>query len=173
MLRFQHHAQFFTATNLNWIKVLQNDHHKQILLEALKHRVDTQLLTIYGFVIMPNHFHAIWQIHDDIEREDFQRELLKFVSRSILNFMRMNDDSLINELNVKTTDRSYQVWERNSLSIDLYSESVFLQKLGYIHNNPVHPKWKLALVPEDYKYSSAKFYETGIDDFDLITHYKT
>jgi len=26
--------------------------------------------------------------------------------------------------------------------------------------------------PEDYKYSSAKFYETGIDEFGLLTHYK-
>jgi hypothetical protein len=25
--------------------------------------------------------------------------------------------------------------------------------------------------PEDYKYSSAKFYETGIDEFGLLTHY--
>ena len=40
MHRFQHHAQFFTATNLNWLHVLQNDYHKQILPEALKHRVD-------------------------------------------------------------------------------------------------------------------------------------
>jgi hypothetical protein len=26
--------------------------------------------------------------------------------------------------------------------------------------------------PEDYKYSSANFYETGIDEFGLLTHYK-
>ena len=48
MYRFQHHAQFFTATNLNWIHVLQNDYHKQILLEALKHRVDKNEVTIYS-----------------------------------------------------------------------------------------------------------------------------
>jgi putative transposase len=66
MYRFQHHAQFFTATNLNWLHALQNEFHKQILLEALKHRVDKNEVTIYAFVIMPNHFHAIWQIHDGI-----------------------------------------------------------------------------------------------------------
>ena len=76
MYRFQHHAQFFTATNLNWFHVLQNDYHKQILLEALKHRVDKNEVTIYAFVIMPNHFHAIWQIHDGFEGEDFQGNLL-------------------------------------------------------------------------------------------------
>ena len=45
MYRFQHHAQFFTGTNLNWLHVLQNDYHKQILLEALKHRVDKDEVT--------------------------------------------------------------------------------------------------------------------------------
>jgi putative transposase len=134
MYRFQHHAQFFTATNLSWLPLLENDHHKQILLEALKHRVDKNEVTIYAFVIMPNHFHAIWQIHDGIEKEDFQGTLLRFTARSILNFMKMDDNELIEHLHVKATDRNYQVWERNALSNDLFTEEVFLQKLNYIHN---------------------------------------
>jgi REP element-mobilizing transposase RayT len=172
MYRFQHHSQFFTATNLNWLRILENDYHKQILLEALKHRVEKKEVTIYAFVIMPNHFHAIWQIHDGIEKENFQGNLLKFTARSILKFMKMNDDKLLEQLNVKTADRNYQVWERNALSIDLFTEEVFLQKLNYIHNNPVQSKWRLAELPEEYKFSSAKFYETGIDDFNFLTHFR-
>ena len=129
MYRFQHHAQFFTAANLKGLHVLQNDYHKQILLEALKHRVDKNEVTIYAFVIMPNHFHAIWQMHDGFEREDFQGNLLKFTARSILKFMKMNGDKLLEQLFVKSKDRNYQIWERNSLSIDLFTEQVFLQKL--------------------------------------------
>ena len=34
--------------------------------------------------------------------------------------------------------------ERNALSVDLFAEKVFLQKLNYIHNNPVQQKWQLA-----------------------------
>ncbi len=116
--------------------------------------------------------HLIWQLHDDIVREDFQRDLLKFTARSILNFMRMNDDSMIHLLKVISSDRHYQVWERNSLSIDLYSEKIFLQKMNYIHNNPIQPKWKLSDLPENYPFSSAKFYETGVDEFSLLTHYR-
>ena len=45
------------------------------------------------------------------------------------------------------------------------------------HNNPVKHPGNLVQHPEDYKYSSAKFYETGVDDpiaigFGLLTHYK-
>ena len=49
-------------------------------------------------------------------------------------------------------------------------ELVF-QKLNYSHNNPLQDHWKLADSPENYKWSSAKFYETGIDEFGFLTHY--
>jgi hypothetical protein len=54
--------------------------------------------------------------------------------------------------------------ERNTLSIDIFSRDTFLQKLNYIHRNPVHERWGLSALPEDYQYSSALFYETGVDN---------
>ncbi|MDP4284346.1 MAG: hypothetical protein Q8891_07985 [Bacteroidota bacterium] len=39
-------------------------------------------------------------------------------------------------------------------------------------NNPIKDPWNLVVYPEDYKYSSAKFYETGMDKFGIIAHYK-
>ena len=172
MIRFDHHTQFTTITCLNWLPILQNDLHKQIIIEALKNRIDKQAVTIYAFVIMPNHMHLIWKLHDGIVRQDFQRDLLKFTARSILTFMKMNSDPLYEVLHEKAADRKRQVWERNSLSIDLYSEKFFLQKFNYLHNNPVHPKWRLSDLAENYRFSSARFYETGADEFDLLTHYR-
>ena len=151
--------------------VLQNDLHKQILVEAVKHRVLQQKLTVYAFVIMPNHFHAIWQLHDTVKKDHFQRDFLKFTARSILQFMRMNEDALLAKLKVADADREYQVWERNSLSKDVFSQKFFLQKFSYIHHNPVKGKWNLAAFPEQYYYSSANFYHSGIDPFGFLTHY--
>ncbi len=82
-----HPVEFFTATNLNWLHLLANEYHKQILVGALKHRTDSDQLTINAFVIMPNHFHTIRRVHDGIEREDFQRDLMKFTARSLIKFM--------------------------------------------------------------------------------------
>jgi putative transposase len=167
-----HPIEFFTATNLNWLPVLANDFHKQILMEAFRRRVGTNELTVYAFVIMPNHFHIIWQVHNSIDRSSFQRDLMKFTARSMLMFMRMNDDTMLEKLIVNAKDRKYQIWERNSLSIPLYTDKVFMQKLDYIHNNPLQEKWQLSKAPEEYLYSSAKFYENGSgDDFGLLTHY--
>ena len=173
MIRYEHLPQFITITNLNWQPVLQNDYHKQIIIESVERRVALEQVTVYGFVIMPNHLHFIWQLHDGIIRSEFQRDFLKFTSRSILNFMRMHDDLLLKALEVKAADRNFQVWERNSLSIDLFTDKVFLQKLDYVHNNPVQPKWNLAILPEEYEWSSAAFYETGINRFPFLTHYRS
>ncbi len=174
MYLHQHHTEFFTATNLNWLPVLQNDIHKDILIEALKRRVQNKDVVVNAFVIMPNHFHAIWQIQDGINKADFMRDFMKFTARSILKFMFMNDDSLLDSLQVKAADRKQQVWERNSLGIELYSEDVFMQKLDYIHNNPLQSKWGLCKFPEEYYYSSAKFYESGgiENSFDFLTHFR-
>ena len=52
-------------------------------------------------------------------------------------------------------DCTYQIWKREPLSIELFTEKGFLKKLIYNHQNPV----TAALVnnAEDYKYSSTKF----------------
>ncbi len=86
--------------------------------------------------------------------------------------MQMNDDSMLERLVVNAKDRKFQLWERNSLSIDLFTQKVLEQKLNYIHSNPLQYKWRLAKTPESYYYSSASFYETSNSDFDFLCHYK-
>ena len=49
-----------------------------------------------------------------------------------------NNPELLKEFEVFASDRKYQFWERNTLSIDIYSRNTFIQKLNYIHRNPVH-----------------------------------
>ncbi len=43
-----------------------------------------------------------------------------------------------------------------------------MQKLEYAHTNPVKGLWQLAKDDISYYYSSAKFYETGVDDFGFL-----
>ncbi len=45
----------------------------------------------------------------------------------------------------------------------------FGQKMEYIHYNPVTAG--LCTYPEQSKYLSAKFYESGIDEFGFIKHW--
>jgi REP element-mobilizing transposase RayT len=166
-----HHPQFFTATILEWKQLLLEDDFKDIIIDSLRFLKNEGSIVIYGFVIMPNHIHFLWHIQDGFKRENIQMRFLKFTAQKMkFRLIDTNDDRLAN-FKVNAFDRQYQFWERNALSVDLWSRPVFVQKLDYTHNNPMKVKWKLALSPEDYRYSSAKFYVKGVDEFGLLTHY--
>lgn len=94
---------------------------------------------------------------------------MKFTAQQIKSSLRKNNASFLEEFKVNKYDREYQLWKREPLSIELRSASVFDQKLNYIHYNPV--KAGLCVNPEDYYYSSAKFYHDGTDKFGILTHY--
>ncbi len=49
-----------------------------------------------------------------------------------------------------------------------HGDTVMLQKLNYIHRNPVVDRWQLAVNTSDCYFSSAKFYETGERDFSFL-----
>jgi len=80
---------------------------------------------------------------------------------------------VIEEYHVDAKDRNYQFWQRTPMVKETWSEKFFLQKLNYIHQNPCQPHWMLAALPEDYKWSSAMFYEKNIiEPYNWLTHYK-
>jgi putative transposase len=165
------YPQFFTATILEWKHLLKEDAYKDIILNSLLFLKKEGGIVVNGFVIMPNHTHLLWQIGEGFKRDNIQMRFLKFTAQQMKFRLTDTKDLRLSEFLVNAKDRKHQFWERNSLSIDLWTQTVFEQKLEYIHNNPVQDKWQLAKYPEDYKYSSANFYETGIDEFGLLTHY--
>jgi putative transposase len=170
-INFDYHPQFFTATILEWKHLLKPDEFKYIIIDSLLYLKNEESIIVYGFVIMPNHIHLIWQIQDGFKQDKIQLRFLKYTAQQMKFKLLQTDKFKLEQYRVNAKDREYQFWERNALSIDLWSEKVFEQKLNYIHDNPLQERWRLAEFPEDYKYSSAKFYMTGVDEFGLLTHY--
>jgi len=168
---FNQYPQFFTATILEWKHLLSNNTYKDIIISSLQFLVNDCRVIIYGFVIMPNHIHLVWQIKDKHQKARVQQSFLKYTAQQIKLTMLTEGNRELENYKVKASDRQYQFWERNPLSIDLWSRPVFLQKLNYIHNNPTQPNWKLYEYPKEYKYSSSKFYEKGINEFGILSHY--
>ncbi|HEX5171609.1 MAG TPA: transposase [Cyclobacteriaceae bacterium] len=162
------YAEFTTVTCLEWKPVLEDNRFKDIITNSMSFLRKDNRAIIYGFAIMSNHFHMIWQILGDYKREDVQRDFLKYTGQQILKVLRNENSSLQNELLVNVKDRKRQVWERNSLGIPLWSTEVIWQKLDYIHDNPV--KAGLCEYAEDYHYSSAEFYRNGTKHWDFLTH---
>lgn len=48
---------------------------------------------------------------------------------------------------------------------------MIIEKLNYIHNNPISKKWKLVENAIDYEHSSAQFYESESKGAFKVTHY--
>src|SRR5476651_1564001 len=166
-MNFDYHPQFFTATILEWKHLLTPDSFKDIIVNSLLFLKNEKSIVIYGFVIMPNHIHLIWQIQDGFKRDKVQMRFLKYTAQQMKFKLLQTDKFKLEQYRVNAKDREYQFWERNALSVDLWSQKVFEQKLNYIHDNPLQERWQLAEFPEDYKYSSARFYMTGVDEFGL------
>ena len=162
------YAHFFTATNLEWKKLLLPDKRKDVIIESMKFIVEDKRVIIYGFVIMPNHIHVIWQMQAGKKRDAVQRDFLKHTAQEIKNDMLVSYREELKDYLVNAKDRKYQFWERSALSVEIWSEKVFLQKLKYMHENPVRAG--LCSHPLQYKYSSAYFYHTGIDNWGFLTH---
>ena len=72
------YPQFFTATNLEWKKLLAPDKYKDIIIKSLRFLVQDNRVIINAFVIMPNHLHLIWQMKNEYKPDAVQRDFLKF-----------------------------------------------------------------------------------------------
>ena len=162
------YPHYFTATNLEWKRLLTKEKYKAIIIESMRFLVTDKRVIIYGFVIMDNHIHIIWHLQPNRRREAVQRDFLKYTAQQIKKDMLINHLEKLASFVVNAKDRKYQFWERNPLSVELWSEKVLLQKLKYMHENPVRAG--MCRYPEEYKYSSALFYRTGIDNRGFLTH---
>lgn len=116
---------------------------------------------------MNNHIHIIWQIQPPHKRKSVQRDFLKYTAQKIIADLDKQHPEVLQHFKVDEKDRKYRIWQRNSLSTDLFTHAVFMQKLEYIHYNPV----KAGTVPEEYPFSSAAFYERNKTDYSFLKHY--
>jgi putative transposase len=79
-----------------------------------------------------------------------------------------SDTEALEKYAVTAPNKKYEFWQRDSLAIHLYSRKVMLQKLNYIHLNPLSGRWHLVSDPSDYYYSSARYYEMNENVFAFL-----
>jgi len=161
---------FFTATIHNWSPLLNEDSFKEIIISSLNFLKAKELIRVYGFVIMPNHIHLIWELLEMNGKESPHTSFLKFTGHQFLKKLRKANLKILEEFKVDLVNKNHCFWQRDSLPIEVYSPKVIFQKLQYLHANPCRGKWMLANSPIDYVFSSFEFYETGRDQFGFLTH---
>ncbi len=169
MLFSEYYPDYFTATILEWKHLLKQDKYKDIIVSSLEFLVKENRIKVFGFAVMSNHIHVIWQVQPNFQPKEIQLSFMKYTAQMIIKDLRNNHQEVLEIFKVKASDRKYQIWERKPLSISLWTQPVFKQKLDYIHSNPVVAG--LCSYPEDYKYSSASFYIKANSNWSFLTHY--
>ena len=159
---------FWTATINNWNRLLWDDSFKNVIIDSWQYLSDQQLIDVFAFVIMPNHLHSIWRANKPNGNESSQASFLKFTAHEFRKKLENESKDSLNIYKVQAHNKAHEFWQRDPLGVPLFTFDVALQKLNYIHQNPLAKHWNLAQKPSDYKYSSARFYETGKSEFPFL-----
>jgi REP element-mobilizing transposase RayT len=159
--------EFTSASIYQRINLLHDNLFKEILINSFEYLSSEQKIKVYGFVIMPNHIHILWQLNSDYPRAQSQGAFFKYTSHQFLVYLQ--NDYRLKLFEVFKHDRTHQFWEEAYIKT-CFTRSYTLQKLAYIHNNPCQAHWQLADLPHVYPWSSASFYELGDKKFRWLVH---
>jgi len=159
---------FWTATINQWEHLLKPTIFKEIIVGSLDNLSTKGLIDVYAFVIMPNHIHLIWRLNTMNGKETPKSSFLKFTAHQFQKTIREIDPDFLSSYKVEAINKAYEFWQRDPPAIILYTKEVMLQKLTYIHNNPLAAHWNLVIDPADYHYSSARFYVRGDSKFNFL-----
>ncbi|HET6574974.1 MAG TPA: hypothetical protein VFG68_15315, partial [Fimbriiglobus sp.] len=149
---------FLTCTVVDWLPVFSRPEAAQVVLDSWRFLLANHRLTLYGYVVMENHLHFIASSSDlTAEVKNFK----SFTARRIIDFLEQRADARLLErlgwfkLRHKSESR-YQLWQEGSHPQQITGDEMMLQKLEYMHNNPVRRGY--VDVPEHWRYSSARNY---------------
>lgn len=150
----QGHAYFLTFSCYQRRRLLEDDAPKRIVVSGLASRLAVQEGKCLGFVVMPNHVHAlVWFPLPDILSE-FMKQWKRISSFHIKKNLQEKQKSYASRIGPDEP-----VWQRRFYSFNVYSEAMARAKLQYMHHNPV--KAGLVERAEQWRFSSARYYLQG------------
>ncbi len=180
-IRNQKAIHFITFSVVEWVDIFTRPCYADILIETLRYCTKQKGLVLYGWVIMPNHVHIIARSQSETQGlSDLLRDLKKYSSMQILKLLIANPlesrkgwmidlFSGKGRQNVRNKG-NWQFWNQENHPEELHSEAWLVQKLNYIHENPVRAG--LVWEPHHYRYSSAADYQShrkGLVDIELLS----
>jgi len=148
------HAHFVTFSCFRRRRLLDHDRAKKIVLGVLNSQLAMQSGRCVGFVIMPDHVHAIVWFPEPDQLSHFMKQWKQRSSVRIKPFLRQALPGY-----VATIDPSEPVWQPRFYDFNLFSPRKIEEKLTYMHQNPVRAG--LAQHVCDWPWSSARFYDQG------------
>ena len=150
-------ALYFTSVAAHRLPVFRTDKLRDVTCRALYEARRSGGFLLFAYVIMPYHIHGI--AGSDLKPSKTMQFINGIISRRVINYLKEEGyTSSLEKLRQHEKERRYRysLWEHHSNSMALTSESVFMQRVNYIHSNPVRAG--LIERPEDYRWSSARWW---------------
>lgn len=160
-IRDQSAMHFITNTVVDWVDVFTRQRYRDIIIDSLNFCITQKGLEVYGYVIMSNHLHMILR-SKTANLSDTIRDFKRFTARAIIDMIKDAHDESRREWmlhrfawngshNVRNAEN--QFWIQDNRPEEIYTQKFFMQKLNYIHENPVRAG--IVAKAEDYVYGSA------------------
>jgi REP element-mobilizing transposase RayT len=166
-IRNRKEIHFVTFSVVEWVDVFTRKEYRDIVIDSLKFCQKEKGLLLHGWCLMSNHVHLIASAKNE-NLSDILRDFKKFTSKKIIAAIDKSETesrkdwmlAIFKGQAAKNSHNvSYQFWRQDNQPKELYSPGFTVQKLNYIHNNPVEAG--LVEKAEDYVYSSARDYMHG------------
>jgi putative transposase len=145
------HAFFVTFSCYRRRKLLDDDRAKGILVHYLSAQLAHQSGVCMGFVIMPDHVHALVRFRQADTLSVFMGQWKRRSSMALKNLFQ----SKLTSYGAKI-DLEGPMWQAKYHVFNVFSPAKARQKLNYMHNNPVAAG--LVGRAEDWRFSSAGWY---------------
>lgn len=149
---------YLTAVSKDRLPVFRTDAIKIVACNALAEARKSCGFQLYAYVIMPDHLHAIT---DGVQKPSkVLRYINGIISRRVIDHLKEHGhNTSLQKLRHETKERGYQysLWEHHNNAFLVTSESTFMEKVNYIHQNPVRAG--LVERAEDYRWSSVRWWK--------------
>jgi REP element-mobilizing transposase RayT len=166
---------FITITCCNWLHLFEISNAYNYVYKWFN-VLRTNGHYINGYVIMPNHLHALISFSNTGKNiNTIVGNGKRFMAYDLVERLEQTGNEIILtklsngvKLSDKKRGKLHEVFEDSFDVKECFSKKFILQKLDYIHWNPCTGKWNLTDHPENYMHSSAGFYYKGIQGIFVI-----
>ncbi len=148
------HIHFVTFSCFKRRTFLQQDQAKGIVIGQLQLQLTERAGVCSGFVIMPDHVHALVWFPKPSQLSSFMNKWKDQSSHEIKKLYRNRFPNYWGQL-----DDDEPIWQARYYGFNIWTMKKFEEKLDYMHANPV----RAGLVERaiDWKWSSARWYLHG------------
>ncbi|MEM1062428.1 MAG: HAD-IA family hydrolase, partial [Planctomycetota bacterium] len=146
-------VHFLTFSCYHRRQYLKHDHPRRIVLGQLGRRLHDRDGLCLGFVLMPNHVHAMVWFPEPGELSEFMNVWKTETSQAIRRYFDEHAPTYLEEVD------DTGIWQPRYYDFSVLTRDKAEEKLDYMHVNPVRAG--LAERPTDWAWSSARWYESG------------